>query len=106
MCRFTGDISHIKGGCAEAKCLLFVSDTTQYSSALCTAHPSRFWTTHTGTSTDFGGRNYPGLGVTTRTVMALALRLTPAAGPAHEPEDFFGDALGVVFEDDTMNLRT
>lgn len=37
--------------------------------------------------------------------MALALRLTPAGGPAEEPEDFFGDSLGVVFQDDTMNLR-
>lgn len=37
--------------------------------------------------------------------MALALRLTLAGGPAEEPEDFFGDALGVIFEDDTMNLR-
>lgn len=37
--------------------------------------------------------------------MALALRLSPAGDPATDPEDFFGDSLGVVFEDDTLNLR-
>lgn len=37
--------------------------------------------------------------------MSLALRLTPAGGPAEDPEDFFGDSLGVVFRDDTLNLR-
>lgn len=42
---------------------------------------------------------------TARTGMALALRLTVAGGPVDEAEDIFGDALGVIFEDDTMNLR-
>ncbi|PSS02515.1 nicotinamide N-methyltransferase [Coniella lustricola] len=37
--------------------------------------------------------------------MSLALRLTPAAGPTEDPEDFFGDSLGVVFQDDTLNLH-
>lgn len=37
--------------------------------------------------------------------MALALRLSRAGDPATDPEDFFGDSLGVVFEDDTLNLR-
>lgn len=41
----------------------------------------------------------------TETAMTLALRLTPAGDPATDPEDFFGDSLGVVFEDDTLNLR-
>lgn len=37
--------------------------------------------------------------------MTLASRLTPAGAPADDPEDFFEDALGVVFDDDAKNLR-
>lgn len=37
--------------------------------------------------------------------MTLASRLTPAGAPADDPEDFFEDAFGVVFDDDAKNLR-
>lgn len=37
--------------------------------------------------------------------MALTSRLTPAGDPAQNPEDFFEDSLGVVFEDDAKTLR-
>lgn len=37
--------------------------------------------------------------------MALASRLAPAGAPADDPEDFFEDSLGVVFDDDAKNLR-
>lgn len=37
--------------------------------------------------------------------MALASRLTPAGDPADDPEDFFEDSLGVVFDDDAKNMR-